>query len=93
MATIKDIADEVGISKTAVSRILKYKGSFSQDTILKVERVEDLGRRQGGRSGGRLLLLCVGIRSQPFCRHHWPLDHDEGRKDSLSIRRSHSAPM
>lgn len=39
MATIKDIADEVGISKTAVSRILNHKGSFSQDTILKVERV------------------------------------------------------
>lgn len=39
MATIKDIADEVGISKTAVSRILNHKGSFSQETILKVERV------------------------------------------------------
>ena len=27
MATIKDIADEVGISKAAVSRILNHKGS------------------------------------------------------------------
>ena len=38
MSTIKDIADEVGISKAAVSRILNHKGSFSQETILKVER-------------------------------------------------------
>lgn len=38
MATIKDIADEVGISKAAVSRILNHKGSFSSDTIKKVER-------------------------------------------------------
>lgn len=39
MATIKDIADEVGISKAAVSRILNHKGSFSAETIAKVERV------------------------------------------------------
>ncbi len=39
MATIKDIADEVGISKAAVSRILNHKGSFSQETIRNVERV------------------------------------------------------
>lgn len=39
MATIKDIADEVGISKAAVSRILNHKGSFSPETIAKVERV------------------------------------------------------
>lgn len=39
MATIKEIADEVGISKAAVSRILNHKGSFSQETIAKVERV------------------------------------------------------
>ena len=39
MATIKDIADEVGISKAAVSRILNRKGSFSPDTIAKVEKV------------------------------------------------------
>lgn len=38
MATIKDIADEVGISKAAVSRILNHKGSFNQETIKKVER-------------------------------------------------------
>lgn len=38
MATIKDIADEVGISKAAVSRILNHKGSFSPETIAKVER-------------------------------------------------------
>ncbi|WP_167836642.1 LacI family DNA-binding transcriptional regulator [Anaerolactibacter massiliensis] len=38
MATVKDIADEVGISKAAVSRILNHKGNFSQETILKVER-------------------------------------------------------
>lgn len=39
MATIKDIADEVGISKAAVSRILNHKGSFSPETIANVERV------------------------------------------------------
>lgn len=39
MATIKDIADEVGISKAAVSRILNHKGSFSAETIARVERV------------------------------------------------------
>lgn len=39
MATIKDIADEVGISKAAVSRILNHKGSFSPETIARVERV------------------------------------------------------
>ena len=39
MATIQDIADEVGISKAAVSRILNHKGSFSPETIAKVERV------------------------------------------------------
>lgn len=38
MATIKDIAEEVGISKAAVSRILNHKGSFSPETIAKVER-------------------------------------------------------
>lgn len=38
MATIQDIAEEVGISKAAVSRILNHKGSFSQETIKKVER-------------------------------------------------------
>lgn len=38
MATIKDIADRVGISKAAVSRILNGKGSFSQQTIYKVEK-------------------------------------------------------
>ncbi|NLJ17593.1 substrate-binding domain-containing protein [Globicatella sulfidifaciens] len=36
MATIQDIADEVGISKAAVSRILNKKGSFSKETIEKV---------------------------------------------------------
>ncbi len=39
MATIKDIADEVGISKAAVSRILNHKGSFSAETTEKVWRV------------------------------------------------------
>lgn len=39
MATIKEIADEVGISKAAVSRILNHKGSFSPETIARVERV------------------------------------------------------
>jgi len=38
MVTIQDIANEVGISKAAVSRILNHKGSFSQETIVKVER-------------------------------------------------------
>ncbi len=37
MATIQDIANELGISKTAVSRILNHKGSFSAETIHKVE--------------------------------------------------------
>lgn len=37
MATIQDIANEVGISKAAVSRILNHKGSFSQETIRKVQ--------------------------------------------------------
>lgn len=36
MATIQDIADAVGISKAAVSRILNHKGSFSEETIVKV---------------------------------------------------------
>lgn len=36
MATIQDIADEIGISKAAVSRILNNKGSFNQATIEKV---------------------------------------------------------
>lgn len=36
MATIQDIANEVGISKAAVSRILNRKGSFSKETIEKV---------------------------------------------------------
>ena len=39
MATIQDIANEVGISKAAVSRILNHKGSFSQETIRKVQTV------------------------------------------------------
>ncbi|HEM3707227.1 TPA: LacI family DNA-binding transcriptional regulator [Streptococcus suis] len=38
MTTIQDIADEVGVSKAAVSRILNNKGSFSKDTIQKVYR-------------------------------------------------------
>ena len=38
MATIQDIAEEVGISKAAVSRILNHKGSFNRETIKKVER-------------------------------------------------------
>ncbi len=38
MATIQDIADEVGISKAAVSRILNHKGSFSKETVNAVER-------------------------------------------------------
>lgn len=37
MATIQDIANEVGISKAAVSRILNHKGSFSQETIRRVQ--------------------------------------------------------
>lgn len=36
MATIQDIADKVGISKAAVSRILNNKGSFSKETRNKV---------------------------------------------------------
>ena len=36
MATIQDIANEVGISKAAVSRILNHKGSFSEETIARV---------------------------------------------------------
>ena len=36
MATIQDIANEVGISKAAVSRILNRKGSFSEETIARV---------------------------------------------------------
>ncbi|MGT2715404.1 substrate-binding domain-containing protein [Streptococcus respiraculi] len=44
MATIQDIADEVGISKAAVSRILNKKGSFSKDTIQKVHQTaKELG--------------------------------------------------
>ena len=39
MATIKDIADEAGISIAAVSRILNNKGSFNAETIAKVERI------------------------------------------------------
>ena len=39
MATIQDIADAAGISKAAVSRILNHKGSFSQETIRKVEDI------------------------------------------------------
>lgn len=39
MATLQDIADEVGISKAAVSRILNHKGSFSAETITQVEEV------------------------------------------------------
>lgn len=39
MATIQDIANEVGISKAAVSRILNNKGSFSQETIRNVQAV------------------------------------------------------
>lgn len=38
MVTMQDIADEVGVSKAAVSRILNDKGSFSQETIRKVKR-------------------------------------------------------
>ncbi len=38
MASLKDIADRVGISKAAVSRILNGKGSFSKDTVYKVEK-------------------------------------------------------
>lgn len=41
MATIKDIADEVGISKASVSRILNKKGSFSADTIDRVIRAAE----------------------------------------------------
>ncbi|GEL66836.1 LacI family DNA-binding transcriptional regulator [Marinilactibacillus psychrotolerans] len=44
MATIQDIANEVGISKAAVSRILNRKGSFNAGTKEKVFRVaKDLG--------------------------------------------------
>ncbi len=39
MATIQDIANEVGISTAAVSRILNRKGSFSPETIARVEAV------------------------------------------------------
>ncbi|MGM9960835.1 MAG: LacI family DNA-binding transcriptional regulator [Allobaculum sp.] len=39
MASLKDIADRVGISKAAVSRILNGKGSFSKETVFKVEKV------------------------------------------------------
>ena len=39
MATIQDIADEVGISKAAVSRILNRKGKFNDSTKEKVFRV------------------------------------------------------
>lgn len=39
MATIQDIADEVGISKAAVSRILNKKGSFNKATISRVFQV------------------------------------------------------
>ena len=35
MATIKDIADEVGISKAAVSRILNHKGTMRYGDIRK----------------------------------------------------------
>lgn len=44
MAKIQDIANEVGISKAAVSRILNRKGSFSKDTIQKVHQAaKDFG--------------------------------------------------
>lgn len=44
MATIQDIAYEVGISKAAVSRILNKKGSFSKDTIQNVyQAAKNLG--------------------------------------------------
>lgn len=39
MATIKDIADEAGISCAAVSRILNHKGSFNAETISRVEKI------------------------------------------------------
>lgn len=39
MATIQDIANEVGISKAAVSRILNRKGSFNEGTKENVFRV------------------------------------------------------
>lgn len=67
MATIKDIADEVGISKAAVSRILNHKGSFSQETIRNVERVAkrmnytsvNMLRQEAGKEERRVRLAVV----------------------------------
>ncbi len=65
MATIKDIADEVGISKAAVSRILNHKGSFSQETIRKVERAAkrlhytsmNMLRQEAGKGEKRIAIV------------------------------------
>lgn len=73
MATMQDIADEVGVSKAAVSRILNGKGSFSQETILKVERVAHRlnyvpasALREGGERRTRRLAVVMPPSTSPY---------------------------
>ncbi len=75
MATMQDIADEVGVSKAAVSRILNGKGSFSQETILKVERVAHRlnyvpasALREGGERRTRRLAVVMPPSTSPYSR-------------------------
>lgn len=72
MATIQDIADEVGISKAAVSRILNQKGSFRQETIHKVQmaakRLNYTGfsaARQEGESSMKLIAAIFPVAELP----------------------------
>lgn len=74
MATIKDIAEEVGISKAAVSRILNHKGSFSSETIGKVERAAkrlnyktmNMLKQENGMDGKTLALVFPNLISPNY---------------------------
>ncbi len=62
MATIKDIADRVGISVAAVSRILNHKGSFSQETIRNVEQAaRELGYVSPSMAKQEVIASCKTI--------------------------------
>ncbi len=65
MATIKDVAEKAGVSKTTVSRVLNGQGNFSAETIARIHRVMDelnyhpneIARTLGKRESKMLALI------------------------------------
>lgn len=92
MATIKDIAEEVGISAAAVSRILNHKGSFSQETIMKVNHaaqklgyVSNLMLQKEWEKTSKVIAIILPVMEIRYCDVLLPLLEREAQNYGYDV--------